>query len=239
MKQKIGLPKSERVARTLEQEIRSGRWARGHLLASENDLVRRFSVSRNTVRKGLEDLARQGLITTRSGIGSFVTYDGTSIDNALGWTRALAGSEGAVETRGLRLERGGDAQVCAFLGLETDDFLCVDRLRLDPETQVGVSLERSRTPWRPALASALTEGLAGGSLSRTLAEAGLAGDHGEERAEVLLALSAADAEIMGRRTGEPMLRLRRVTRDAAGGLVEYVESILDPLRFGLFLEFGR
>ena len=239
MKHQVGLSKPVRIARTLEREIRSGQLANGHRLASENDLVRRFSVSRNTIRKGLEELARQGLITTRSGIGSFVTCDGASIDNALGWTLALSNGESAVETRILRLARDRDAEASRYLGIEADDFLCVDRLRYDAETALGVSLERSRSPWRPAFEPTLTDGLAGGSLTMTLARANLIADHGEERAEVLGRLCDGDAAIMGRKAGEPMLRLRRVTRNAGGEIVEYVESILDPHRFGLHLEFGR
>jgi len=239
MKHQVGLPKSVKIAQTLEKEIRSGLWARGHRLESENDLVRRFSVSRNTVRKGLEELARQGLITTRTGIGSFVTYDGASIDNALGWTRALSISDSAVSTRILSLERKCDPQVSRFVDGEIDDFLCLDRLRYDPETGIGLSLERSRVLWRPGFEAVLSQGLPGGSLNETLARAGLVADHGEERGEVLLSLSPEDAALMGRTAGEPMLRLRRVTRAPDGTLVEYVESILDPVRFGLHLEFGQ
>lgn len=239
MKHQVGLSKSVKIAKTLEREIRSGQLAKGHRLASENDLVRRFSVSRNTVRKGLEELARQGLITTRTGIGSFVTYDGTSIDNALGWTLALSQSNGAVETRLLRLEKGRDAKVSAFLKQEDETYLCVDRLRFEAGSTTGLSLERSRVPWRPEFQDIVRDGLIGGSLSETMIKTGLLVDHGEERGEVLLSLSDQDAQIMGRTPGEPMLRLRRVTRAANGEIVEYVESILDPVRFGLHLEFGQ
>lgn len=239
MKQQVGLSKSVKIAQTLEREIRSGQLAKGHQLASENDLVRRFSVSRNTVRKGLEELARQGLITTRTGIGSFVTYDGTSIDNALGWTLALSKSDQCVETRLLRLERGADPDVKRFLACPDDDFLCVDRLRFDNESGIGISLERSRVPWRPDFIETMNEGLIEGSLNETLAKAGLVVDHGEERGEVLLSLSDVDADLMRRRSGEPMLRLRRVTRNREDDIVEYVESLLDPTRFGLHLEFGQ
>ena len=104
----VGLPKSTRIAQTLEREIRSGRISKGDQLASENELVRRFSVSRNTVRKSLEQLSRLGLITTRTGVGSFVTYDGASIDNGQGWTLALSRSADEIETRYRRVWLGHD-----------------------------------------------------------------------------------------------------------------------------------
>ena len=54
---------------------------------------------------------------------------------------------------------------------------------------------------------------------------------------MLPALSTEDAQAMGRPPGEPMLRLRRLTRDAGGAVIEYVESLLDPGQFGLHMEF--
>jgi len=233
----VGLPKSLRIAQTLEREIRSGRMSRGDQLASENELVRRFSVSRNTVRKSLEQLARLGLITTRTGVGSFVTYEGSSIDNALGWTRALSKTEDDVETQILNIKRGPCAAASTFVNHGAMEFLHVDRLRKVPRRRAAISLERSRCPWRSEFAHVLQDGLINGSLGETLASAGLVVDHGEEWAEVLPALSKSDSKVMGRKAGEPMLRLRRVTRNSDGEIIEFVESILDPSRFGLHLEF--
>lgn len=236
MSTRIGIAKSELVAQTLEREIREGRVAHGELLESEGALMRRFAVSRNTVRKGLELLTRQGLITTRSGIGSFVTYDGTTIDSNLGWTVALSHGAGEVITRLLRLGRGASARADRMLG-SVQEYLCVDRLRFCTGTKQGISLERSRLPWRDAYAEAAANGLTDQSLNRTLADLGLFAAKGQETAGVIPALSEVDATIMERPAGTPMLRLERVTRCADGGVLEYVDSILDPTRFGLRIDF--
>ena len=238
MTRRVGAPKSRRLAETLEREIRAGRFAHGDQLASEQSLMRQFAVSRNTVRRGLEQLARKGLITTRTGIGSFVTYDGQAIDDGLGWSRALAAvGASEIETRRLDLRRGPCPASAAFLGARDAEFLCLDRLRLIADEGIGISLERSRLPWRPAFAAVLEEGLVEDSLSATLAALGLVVAQGEEWAQVLPALSKADAARMARPAGRPMLRLRRVTREASGAVIEYVESILDPAHFGLHLAF--
>lgn len=230
----VGLPKAEIVARTLEREIREGRVGHGVQLDSEVGLMRRFEVSRNTVRRGLEILARQGLITTRTGIGSFVTCDGSTIDGGMGWTVALSNAGAAVSTRLLDLSRGGCAMADGRLG-RTEDYLRIDRVRLS-EGQ-GISLERSRLPWRPAFAAVLEAGLVEGSLSWTLAGLGLVAARGQELAKVLPALSASDAGLMQRPAGTPMLRLERVTRTANDSVLEVVESLLDPVRFGLRIDF--
>lgn len=236
MSARVGLPKSEQVALTLEREIREGHAGHGTQLQSEGALMRRFSVSRNTVRRGLEILSRQGLITTRTGIGSFVTYDGTTIDSNLGWTVALSHGQGTVETRLLKVWRGASNRADRRLS-ETGDYLCIDRLRYCRKAEQGISLERSRLPWRAEYAPILTEGLEGGSLSATLEGMGLVAAGGQEVATVVPSLSRVDADIMGRTSGVPMLRLERVTRVAEGSVLEYVESILDPERFGLRIEF--
>lgn len=237
MKRVVGLPKSAEIARTLEREIRSGLLPYGDRLESESTLVRRFSASRNTVRKGLEALARQGLIQTRSGVGSFVTYDGAALDNALGWTQALSTADSRLAVSTIRLDRITDTALAARIGAVSAEFLAVDRTR----TLVGdgriVSLERSRAPWRPGFAETLERGLANGSLTETLRGAGMIADHGEEWANVLTELSAEDAALLGRDRRSPMLHLRRLSRDQDGAPVEHVESLLDPDRFGLHLEF--
>lgn len=236
MANRVGLAKSEQVAQTLEREIREGRVSYGDQLQSEGNLMQRFAVSRNTVRRGLDILSRQGLITTRTGIGSFVTYDGETIDSNLGWTVALSDSEGHVETRVLDIRRAPCANADGFLG-EAADYLCIDRLRFCNRSKVGISLERSRLPWRDAFTLFLKAGLAGGSLSRTLNEVGLVASGGEEVASVVPALTAVDAAIMSRKPGEPVLRLQRLTRAQDGSVLEYVDSLLDPLRFGLRMSF--
>ena len=233
---RVGVPKSERVAGAIEAEIRAGRMSHGDQLASEGTLMQRFAVSRNTVRRGLEMLASKGLITTRTGIGSFVTYDGTTIDSAQGWTVALSHGAGRVETRMLGLYRGPCARADAHLAMK-GDYLCLDRLRYSVESACGISLERSRLPWRAGFAPLLESGLKQGSLSLTLADLGLSAAGGSETASVLPALSPVDAAIMGRPPRQPMLRLERVTRDDAGAVLEYVDSILDPVHFGLRIAF--
>ncbi len=236
MSAQIGIAKSEQVARTLEKEIREGRFGHGDQLDSEGGLMRRFSVSRNTVRRGLEILARQGLIITRTGIGSFVTYDGTTIDSNLGWSVALSHGTGTVETRLLRLGRGGSANADAFLDA-TGDYLCLDRVRYCNAARQGISLERSRLPWRSVFGSILSDGLTGGSLNLTLDALRLRPASGQEKARVIPALCEADSPVMERPSGTPTLRLERVTRCAGGSVLEYVESILDPARFGLRIDF--
>jgi GntR family transcriptional regulator len=233
---KPGAPKPEQIASVLEHEIRSGVLAFGDRLQSENELVQRFAVSRNTLRKGLEELNSRGLITTKVGIGSFVTFNGQTIYDVMGWSKALADVGADTETRVLRIEMMRDAALAAQLGVSDDAFIAVDRLRLLAKDQKPISIERSRVPFLPELEEVPLKGLRSGSLTQTLCAAGLIADRGEEWADIEM-LGEADAALLGCAPGSAFLRTRRLTREADGRPIEYVTSLLNPAYFALHLEF--
>ena len=60
------------VARTLKEEIVSGAYMVGSLLPTEEELCKRFSVSRYTVREALRLLRDDGLVASRQGAGTVV-----------------------------------------------------------------------------------------------------------------------------------------------------------------------
>jgi len=60
------------VARVLKEEIVSGLHPVGSLLATEDSLCERFSVSRYTVREALRLLREDGLVSSRQGAGTVV-----------------------------------------------------------------------------------------------------------------------------------------------------------------------
>ena len=229
--------KHYRVAHVLAEEIRTGVHADGSKLPGEHALRERFGVSRTTVRQALSVLGEQGLIETHAGIGSIVTFDGAPLDQQLGWTRALAAQGTELTTRTLRFERIRDAELAAELGLDHAEFIALDRVRRLPDGH-GVSLEFSRVPAVGPLADLVERGLDGGSLSRTLAAAGRISASGDAHIAVA-GLGAADAASLHRSPGESFLRVAQVFRDADGGVVEQVTSLLDPSRFQLHVRTGR
>jgi DNA-binding LacI/PurR family transcriptional regulator len=60
---------SEKVARTIREEIASGRLEPGKCVLSERALSTRIGVSRGTVRRGLERLVNEGLLKREAGKG--------------------------------------------------------------------------------------------------------------------------------------------------------------------------
>ncbi|GAB3885551.1 GntR family transcriptional regulator [Kibdelosporangium lantanae] len=226
--------KHERIVEQLAKDIRVGRLPNGSQLPGENALAAQFSVSRNTVRQALTELGNQGLIATHSGKGSFVTFDNRTIDDRLGWTRALAEQGVCTATKVVRLELLDDPALAARLDV-AGPFVAIDRVRSIVDGN-PISLERSRVP----AVGALRELPSRGSVDHIyddLRLVGLVPESGEEWVE-LARLTAEEAALLGRVEGERFLRTRRLTRDQNGQFVEYVESVLDPDRFRLYLTFG-
>jgi len=60
------------VSERLRQEIRQRDLRPGDLLSTEEELQKRFQVSRATVRRALEELADEGLLTRITGKGTYV-----------------------------------------------------------------------------------------------------------------------------------------------------------------------
>ncbi len=66
-------PLYRQLAELLAGEIGSGRLRPGSQLDSEEQLTRRFQVSRITVRQAIEELARRQVLVRKQGKGTFVT----------------------------------------------------------------------------------------------------------------------------------------------------------------------
>jgi GntR family transcriptional regulator len=69
----INQPKYKEIAEDLRKRIRSGEFAAGSKLPTEDDLREAHQASRNTIRQAVEILAREGLVARRQGQGTFVT----------------------------------------------------------------------------------------------------------------------------------------------------------------------
>lgn len=67
--------KYERIVSWVQAEIENGALSRGDKLPSENELMERFRVSRQTVRRAMEELTEKGVVEGRRGSGTYVTVN--------------------------------------------------------------------------------------------------------------------------------------------------------------------
>lgn len=110
------------VRDALAERIASGAWKPGTPIANENELAREIGVSAGTVRKALELLEAQRLITRRQGRGTFVSDqasgeqaarfrnfrgpDGERLQGQLASVHVIEGAASDLERRRLRLAPG-------------------------------------------------------------------------------------------------------------------------------------
>lgn len=64
-----------RLYKTLKEQILSGLIKPGDYLLAENDLCKHYRLSRNSVRKALEELHKEGLVVKKVGLGTMVPPD--------------------------------------------------------------------------------------------------------------------------------------------------------------------
>src|SRR5437868_7695846 len=65
-------PLYEQIKMLLTNSLVAGEWKPGEAIPSEMDLAARYHVSQGTVRKAIEELAAEAILTRRQGKGTFV-----------------------------------------------------------------------------------------------------------------------------------------------------------------------
>ncbi|WP_220039645.1 FadR/GntR family transcriptional regulator [Nonomuraea aridisoli] len=216
---------TERIARQLEQDIRSGNIAVGAKLPSERELAAQFGASRNVVREVLRRLETQQLIEVAPGRGSFVReqspvqarhYDalyraGRPTVRQLIEARIPL----EVEIAGLAAERATDAQLAA-IGRANDALLkatdVVDKAHADLDFHEAIAQASGNPVLRVMLSSIsglMFEMMLRSHSDPTIAEPGVP-HHGE----IYEALAARDVERARRYMHEHLtLGLRTYGRD--------------------------
>ena len=66
------MKKFEKIVTWIQEEVRSGRMVSGEKLPSEQELSEQFQVSRQTVRRALEELVKENIVESRRGSGSYI-----------------------------------------------------------------------------------------------------------------------------------------------------------------------
>ena len=209
------VPLYRKVLNQIRSDIRDGVLPVGVRLPSEQEIGHRFGVSRITVRRALAELAQEGLVDRGAGRVARVT--------APRLVQAIASFEDPFAT--LRLVRGTTVKLLSFgwqvaggaiaqgLGLEEgDQILCFERLR----SQGDKPVYHSRA-FLPARVGALInrKSLDKTALNELLAVAGIV----PETVQRHMAAAPCPRELAASlhlKTGAPIFRIERTTRDAQG-----------------------
>lgn len=227
------------IADAIRSLVAAGDYGASGVLPSEAELGRRFPASRVTIRKALEALRDEGVVTSRKGSGWFVAVD--PLRQALG---RFATVEAAMEAAGVDWRREvlefvfepPPPSVRSALGLPTSaDVLRVQRLNLadgEPFALVTVWVPPElgeRISRREARESTFYE-----LLSRLGVRLGSA-------TQVITAAVADDDDrrLLAVRKGAPVLVCRRVTCDVGGAPVLSSEHRYPAHRTSFEVELPR
>jgi DNA-binding GntR family transcriptional regulator len=223
----------QRVQQELAQEIERGGHPMGSRLPPERALAEHFSVSRVTLRRALDELARAGVVA-RSGAGWAVTS--TTIGeppNVLMSFSEMAASRGLtpgsrVLTRHARPATIDEAEA---LGLAPGAPL-FELERLRSMDDVPILIDRTRIPL--SLAPGLDQvELEGRSLYEVLEERYAMRPMRARFTVEAIAAGERVAGLLGLDTGGPLLRCQQQTEDEAGRQIELCEMVYrgDRYRF--------
>ena len=208
------------IAAQLRADILAGRVEPGERLPNETALADRFGVNRHTLRQAVQALVREGHLNVRQGCGTFVRE--LVLDYALQRrTRLTENLARMGETAGRELLSHAVAPAADW----------ADALKVPARSKVVVLETRSSVRGRrvglstaafpcPRLADIAAPVARHGSVTRALAELGVA-DYTRSRSVVSTRLpTQAEADALARPMSQPVLVVHYVNVDRAGVPVE-------------------
>ncbi|HEX4262467.1 MAG TPA: GntR family transcriptional regulator [Acetobacteraceae bacterium] len=232
------LPRYERVFLQLRERILLGAWPAERPMPGEHDLAAQFSVSRITIRRALQRLEQQKLVSRRQGVGTFALSPAPKRTLRLhGLLEAAVATGSGTELRLLGTSRIGATEEAAEL------------LELPPGTPVR-EVRRLRavdgTPyaylvsWVPEdIGSRLPdEALQNQGMFAMLQAAGVA----QVRAEQVISAKLAEEPGAGALrvpAGSALLWVRRRVRDAEGRAVHGLDALYRPELYECHIEMER
>jgi len=210
----------------------------GDAIPSERQLGIDLGVSRLTVRAALDELVREGYLVRRRGAGTFVAepkvakgMDITSFSDDMRERGLTPGSR----TIDLRLVPAG-ARLGRILHVSpSEDVVAVKRLRLADREPMAIELLHVRAGLVPGLTG---EDLERHSFYELLAERyGITIVGGTQTVEPTVT-NEEESQALGVPLHSPALLFERVTRSAAGDVVEFTSSTYRGDRYRIVTELG-
>ncbi|MBL0372320.1 GntR family transcriptional regulator [Rhizobium sp. KVB221] len=213
-----------KLRQSLEDAILSGKLAHGQALPAERDLAEFANVSRVTVRKAVDELVRDGLLTRKHGSGTFVNKPVSKMQQPL--SRLTSFSEDMARrgyvTRSEWLERGlfhPSPDEMMKLGLKVD--MMVARLaRLRIANDLPLAIERA------SLAADILPDPAAVEISlyAELQRLGATPVRAVQRISACN-VDGQDAALLAVPVGAAGLSIERVSYLASGRVVEFTRSL--------------
>jgi DNA-binding GntR family transcriptional regulator len=242
------------LAARIRDAIRNGEYADGRQLPTEEQFAASYSVSRQTVRRAMQDLVSEGIIYRVAGRGTYPVAEQDRYVNHFGSVEELMALSLDTECEVVSpLQRKVDVETASRLRLPSDEICHVTLVR----RHAGIPFCYTSVYLPPRIGDLLAgtgELATAGRRSRItvigLIDARLAetGPSGAGRpgavATAEQSVSAAGAPAfaaphLGRDIGEPLLRIDRLYFDAGDVPVELAVSYFDPGHYSYRVRLRR
>jgi len=231
------------LAAQIRNAIRNGEYADGRQLPTEEKLAASYSVSRQTVRRAMQDLVSEGIIYRVAGRGTYPVAEEDRYVNHFGSVEELMALSLDTECQVVSpLQRKVDVETASRLRLPADEIFTVALIRLHadiPFCYTSVSL-----PPRIGQLLADVDELSSPRRSRVTVIGLIDSRMNGSIAAAEQSISAAGAppvaaRHLGREPGEPLLRIDRLYFDDSDDPVELAVSYFDPEHYSYRVKLRR
>ena len=231
-----GAPLYHQAYLILSDAIRSGRYRPGALLPTEAEFAAEFGVSRITIRRALDELARANLIERQQGKGTFVRRGVVTAPVEVPLYSAIeqiARIGATTEVRVLAFGREvPPPEIRAAFGVPDGGTL---QRAVRVRCQDGAPLMHLTTYVSDAIAATIThDDMAQNSLYSLIRRAGRQFSRGEQTISAELA-SPVISQRLNVKVGAPLLSVTRMMHDTEGEPIEHLHWLCSPERYQLRL----
>ena len=235
------IPLYYQLMEILIDQIETGLLNPGDPIPSENELCKKYGVSKNTVLQAIQALVNKRLIYRSRGKGTFVMNPkiSQSITSMLSFSSEMVGLNGSLKNRSIESkEMPALPAIARHLGIPEN--MPVYHIQILREAQGSpIALQTSFLP------SDLCPGLIetpfeGGSLFKTLQHRyAIQIDSVQETFQAVKS-DAYEAKLLEIRIGDPLVLLERLSTERGGRIVELVRTLLrgDRCKFDIELKSG-
>lgn len=218
------------------RRIRTGEWSAGEKVPSEKSLIAEFGTSRGPVRQALAALRAEGMIVGGRGAPPRVhrTAPHQSFDTFMSfteWARELGLQPGQRVLERVKLP--ATEEQARELRIAPDDPV-VEVIRLRLLANKPAMLERSLFPLAVGK-FLLGADLDGGSIYQTLARAGVVPVRAKHVIDAIPA-HPLEAEQLHVEQGAPLLRVRRLSYNSTGAVIETADDRYLPAMTSFVIE---
>jgi GntR family transcriptional regulator len=232
--------KARRAYLLLRERIHAGELVPGARLPGEPAMAAECGVSRVTLRRALDQLAAEGLVERRPGVGTFVREAAPLPPAGIDFADVFAHLKEMGRRTEVRLLSFGyvlpTGPVAAALGLSSGQR-AQRAVRVRMMAGAPFSFLTTHVPEQIGQTYSEAE-MANQPLLSLLERSGIR--IARARQDIGATLAGPDlAEVLQVETGAPLLSLTRVVEDAAGRAVEYLQALYRPDRFTFQMQLAR